>query len=46
MTTNDEFELRPADGWGLDRIAWDEEDDEQAFDPENLPPAPREDPRY
>jgi hypothetical protein len=45
MRTNDDIWLPEQDAWGVDRIAWEDEQDDSPPDHEDLEHAP-EDPRY
>jgi hypothetical protein len=45
MRTNDDIWLPEQDAWGVDRIAWEDEQDDSRADHEDVEHAP-EDPRY
>ncbi|HVD66863.1 MAG TPA: hypothetical protein VNB65_08205 [Gaiellaceae bacterium] len=45
MRTNDDIWLPGQDAWGVDRLAWEDDEDDSPGERDDAEPAP-EDPRY
>jgi hypothetical protein len=46
MRTRDDIWMQDGDAWGVDLLAWEEDDDEPEGDPDDATGRGPEDPRY
>jgi hypothetical protein len=46
MRTNDDIWIPEQDAWGIDRLAWEDDQDGAPGEPEEPAEAARDDPRY
>jgi hypothetical protein len=46
MRTNDDIWIPEQDAWGIDRLAWEDDQDEAPREPEQPAEPARDDPRY